>query len=502
MTSDYDVVVVGAGNAALSAAHAAAELGVTVCVLEKAPRGERGGNSTLTGHFRFAYENVDQLLALMDPDVATEEVRQGLSERLPSRTKEELWDEVMSTTEGLSDPELLRVHIDRSYDTVVWLHSKGHNWIPSFDDATTANVVRLEGAGLGLQRRNFEYLEDLPNVTVCYDTSATELIVDDNGAVSGVLAVTPAGREQFNADAVVLACGGFEANPEMRARYLGPRWDHVHNRGVPYNTGDGLRMALDIGAMPYGGWNSCHASPNDWAMPTSMLPSMRKPGAEPTWVRYLYPFSILVNVRGQRFADEADNIRALTYAKMGGAILGQPGGKAFQIIDKKIRDRGLIPKAYESGTGATADTLEELAAKLEVDPAGLVATVREFNAAVPTDREADPNPFHVDGVGTEGLVPPKSNFALTISEPPFEGYTVRCGITFTYGGVRIDPENAQVQHVSGHPIPQLYAAGEMVGGLWYWNYPSGSGLMAGATFGRMAGMSAAKHAQSLKAGVA
>ena len=122
--------------------------------------------------------------------------------------------------------------------------------------------------------------------------------------------------------------------------------------------------------------------------------------------------------------------------------------------------------------------------------------MRDFNAAVPKDREANPNAFHTDGVSTVGLTPPKSNFAMTIEDGPFEAYAVRCGITFTFGGVRIDPESAQVQAVSGLPIEGLYAAGEMVGGLWYWNYPSGSGMMAGATFGRKAGTHAAKTASA------
>lgn len=493
------VLVVGAGNAALSAAHAAAESGADVCVLEKAPREERGGNSTLTGHLRFAYDDVEDLMSILRPEDATAEVRKELEERLPRRNQADLWNEIMTVTEGMSDQHLLQIHVERSYETVKWLHSKGHNWVPSYANATTGNIVSLEGAGYGLQKRNFEYLEKLPVVTVLYGWSATELIVDEQGAVVGVVALTPTGYESVKARSVVLACGGFEANPEMRARYLGHRWDNVHNRGVPYNTGDGLRMALAIGAMPHGGWSSCHASPNDWAMPAFNLPSSRSSGGEGQWTRYLYPFSIMVNVNGQRFVDEADNIRALTYAKMGRSILAQPGGKAFQIIDAKVRRRDLVPRSYETATGTKADSLEQLAESLGVDAAGLVRTVREYNRAIPTERSATPNPFHKDGVSTVDLDPPKSNFAMAIDEPPFEGYAVRCGMTFTFGGLRIDPESAQVQHVAGRPIPNLYAAGEIVGGLWYWNYPSGSGMMAGSTFGRIAGLSAARCAEAVKA---
>jgi tricarballylate dehydrogenase len=263
---------------------------------------------------------------------------------------------------------------------------------------------------------------------------------------------------------------------------------------VPFNTGDGLRMALDIGAMPYGSWTTCHASPQDIDRPEHSLPSSMISGSYSEWNRYMYPYSIMVNALGQRFVDEAEDIRALTYAKMGRAILAQPGGIAFQIMDAKVRRLGLYPPAYGRATGTTAGTLEELADALDMDPRGLAETVREFNAAVPADRTAHPNPFHRDGVGTVGLSVPKSNYAMTISEPPFEGYAVRCGITFTFGGVRIDPRTAQVQHVAGRPVPGLFAAGEMVGGLFHGNYASGSGMMAGATWGRIAGTHAARVA--------
>jgi tricarballylate dehydrogenase len=494
----YNVVVVGAGNAALSAVHSAAELDVTIGVLEKAPRVERGGNSMLTGHLRFAYNNVDELVAIMRPEDDNPENRRRLQEGLPQRTKEELYDEIMLVTEGLADQELLKVHIDETYNTIKWLHSKGHDWIPAYENATTGNIVRCEGAGFGLQTRNFDSLEANPKVTFHYDTAAVELVVDPSGRISGVIARTPEGMVRINADAVVLAAGGFEANAEMRARYLGPRWDYVHNRGVPYNTGDGLRMALAIGAQPYGGWGSCHASPNDWALPDYVLPSSRTTAGEGIYTRYVYPYSIMINTEGKRFVDEADNIRALTYAKMGRAVLGQPGGKAFLVIDAKVRRLGLVPGNHDNATQETADTLEELATKLGINPTTFVETVKQYNAAIPADNKPDPNPFHMDGAHTVGIDPPKSNFAMTIDEGPFEAFVVRCGITFTFGGIRIVPDTAQVQDVSGVPMPGLYAAGEMVGGLWFWNYPSGSGMMAGATFGRLAGRSAAEFASSLK----
>ena len=180
----------------------------------------------------------------------------------------------MLVTDGMTDQDLLKVHVAESYRTIAWLHSKGHDWVPSYEDATTGNIVHCEGMGYGLQERNFAICERDDAVTIHYQTSAQELLRDGRGAISGVAAATPGGLTTFRAKAVVLSSGGFEANPEMRARYLGQHWDNVYNRGVPFNTGDGLRMALEVGAMPYGGWGSCHASPNDWAIrPTRSRPA-------------------------------------------------------------------------------------------------------------------------------------------------------------------------------------------------------------------------------------
>jgi tricarballylate dehydrogenase len=484
----YDVLIVGAGNAGLCAAMAAQERGARIGLLEKAPREQRGGNSTHASHMRFAYKGVGDLVPLMK-DVSQETVN-AIAERLSARREADLWDEIMRVTEGQSDQDLVHIHVSESYKTIRWLQSKGHDWVPNYSDPTAGDVVVMNGGGYGLQERSFTFLER-HGVTIHYDTSAIELLQDNRGHVTGVQALTPQGVVTFRAKAVVLACGGFESNAEMRARYLGPRWDTVKMRGVPYNTGEGLQMALGIGAMPYGSWSSCHASPQDLNRPAFSLPSSQSLGGR-EWNRYAYPFGILVNVHGQRFVDEGEDIRALTYAKMGRSILVQPQGVAFQIFDARARELGLLT-AYGQASGDTANTLEGLAEKLGIDPAGLVETVQAFNAAIEPG-PLDINPFHTDGKGTSDIVPPKSNYAMSIEQPPFEGYAVCCGITFTFGGLKVEPGTAQVQHVAGRPIPGLYTAGEMLGGLWHWNYPSGSGMMAGATFGRIAGGSAAKAA--------
>jgi tricarballylate dehydrogenase len=315
--------------------------------------------------------------------------------------------------------------------------------------------------------------------------------------VIGVRALTPHGGQTFHAKSVVLACGGFEANPEMRARYLGPGWDTVKNRGVPYNTGDGLAAALDIGAMPHGSWSSCHASPQDSERPWATLPSS-VPNRGTRTSRYAYPYSIMINREGRRFVDEASDVRGRTYAKMGRAILAETGNFSWQIFDAKARRMGLL-EDYDrnAATGVTAASLGELAEKMNVDPRTFEATVADYNAAIQPGTLA-PSPFALDAKHTQGLAIDKSNYSITIDEGPFEAYSVVCAITFTFGGLLVDPSTSQVQHKSGYAIEGLYTAGEMLGGLWHWNYPSGSGMMAGATFGRIAGASAARAALSTK----
>src|SRR5690606_8443795 len=262
--------------------------------------------------------------------------------------------------------------------------------------------------------------------------------------------------------------------------------------GSRFNTGDGIRMALEIGASPAGNWSGCHAV--GWDM---NAPEFGDLGVGDGFQKHSYPFGIIVNARGQRFVDEGDDFRNYTYAKYGAAILAQPGQFAWQVFDSQVthlvRDEYRIPQV----TKVKADTLEELAQKMDgVDPVGFLRTVKEFNEAVQRDRPFDPNVL--DGRGTEGIDPPKSNWANAIEIPPFEAFAVTCGITFTFGGLRIDTSARVLDH-DHRPIEGLYACGELVGGLFYFNYPGGSGLTAGAVFGRIAGQSAAEAVTALPA---
>src|SRR5688500_2706822 len=293
----YDVLVVGSGNAACAAALAAADEKVRVGVLEKAPKQDRGGNSALTGHMRFVFDGLEDIRPLVK-NTSDDELR-ALLERLPRRTEADAWDEVMRVTDGPTDQEMLQVHVSASRNTVHCLASKGQYWVPG--SRWNENILTPIGGGFGLQQRYYSILEKA-GVEFHYGTAAVELVQDATGSVVGVQALGPKGFVKIHAKSVVLACGSFEANPEMRARYLGPGWDMVHVRGVPYNTGDGLRMAMDIGAMPHGSWSTCHASPQDVAMPPFTIPISYS--TKRSYARYMYPYSIMVNMNGELFIDE------------------------------------------------------------------------------------------------------------------------------------------------------------------------------------------------------
>jgi len=288
----------------------------------------------------------------------------------------------------------------------------------------------------------------------------------------------------------VLAAGGFQGNAEMRTRYLGPGWELAKVRGTRFNTGDGINMALEIGAQPTGNWSGGHAVGWD-----RNAPEFGDLSVGDNFQKHSYPWGIMINARGERFVDEGADFRNYTYAKYGRVILEQPGQFAWQIFDRKVihllRDEYRIKRV----TKARADTLEELVGKLDdVNAARALEHIKAYNAAVMTDVPFNPNVK--DGRGTRGLAVPKSNWANTIDEPPFEAYAVTCGLTFTFGGVKIDTDG-RVIDTDGAVIPGLYAAGEMVGGLFYFNYPGGSGLMAGSVFGRIAGNSAGRRAAQL-----
>jgi tricarballylate dehydrogenase len=311
------------------------------------------------------------------------------------------------------------------------------------------------------------------------------LLVDE-GKISGVRVNKHGKLIDVKSKAVVIASGGFQASAEKRTRYLGPTWDLAKVRGTPFNTGGGIDMAMNIGASSAGNWSGCHAVGWD-----RNAPEFGDLAVGDGFQKHSYPFGIMVNADGQRFIDEGADFRNYTYAKYGRVILNQPGNFAWQIFDSKVTHLLRDEYRIKQITKVKADSLEELAVRLDgVDPKGFLAEMLQYNSSVQTDIEFNPNVK--DGRHTLGLQVPKTNWANTLDTGPYEAYAVTCGITFTFGGLRINTD-AAVQNTDQSSIDGLFAAGEAVGGIFYHNYPGGSGLINGAVFGKIAGASAANY---------
>lgn len=485
------VIVVGAGNAALCAALSAKEAGADVTVLEKAPEGERGGNTYFTGGgFRFAYGGIDDILRVI-PDLSEAEIARVDVGAYPVA---QFRSDLARVTDGLIDDGMASALVREATPTMEWLHGQGVKF--TLMTGRQANevdgklvfygglTVEAVGAGKGLSDQEFEAAQRV-GVDVRYGCKVVNLLRDGR-RIAGVELWTDDEVEEVEADAVVLAAGGFEANIEMRTRYLGPGWDMAKVRGSRFNTGDAIQAAIDAGAQPFGNWSGAHAVAWDLNAPATGNRIVAD-----LYQKHSYPYGLIVNVDGERFVDEGADIRNYTYAKYGRAILAQPERAAFQLFDQRtahlLRDEYHVRQV----TMAQADTIAELADSLGVDPDGLQRTVEAYNMSCSEHGTDDFNPSTLDGVGTRGINPPKSNWALPFDSPPYQGYAVTCGITFTFGGLKIDPRSGQVLDTEDRPMAGLYAAGELVGGLFYNNYAGGSGLMAGSVFGRIAGRSAA-----------
>ena len=481
-----DVLVVGGGNAGLVASIEAKNRGANVLLIEKAPKKARGGNSRFSGGlFRIAAEGTKDFLPLIE------------KEKLPKGklvieafTKDDFYNKVIRLSQGFADRKFTEIFVERSLETVTWMKEQGLQW-----DINPAHMAKLEdhllwpsgvtilianGAGEGLVEMLYGIVEKR-SIEVLFETALRSLIVNSKGKVCGVIAKAPDGFIQIDAKNVILACGGFQANPEMRRRYLGENWDLVKLRGTRYDVGDGLQAAIDIGAQTVGHWGGCHAS-----VVSEDSPMVEAEAAG--CIRYSYPLSITVNRDGKRFVDEGEDIQPFTYAKFGRNILRQPGGVAFQIFDGKTIP--FLRAEYQGVQHAESDSLKDLAEQLDIHVENFLKTVKEFNGAILKNK-----PFirhRLDGRRTVGLNPDKTNWALEIDTPPYHGYGVVCGLTMTYGGLKTN-EKTQVIDTSDRPIPGLYAVGEITGGFFYHNYPSGTGLTRGAVMARIAGAEAATH---------
>ncbi len=496
---DVDVVVVGAGNAGLCAALAARDEGAEVLVLERAPREARGGNSAFTGGvMRFAFETAEDIVALV-PDLSEAELA---GSDFGSYPVDVFFDDIVRVTEHRCDPDLAALLVGRSHETLVWMAGKGVRFTPTYGRQAFQVDGKLKfwggvplevsGGGVGLVDALFAAAEKA-GIHVEYGARARSLVVDD-GVVTGVRGRGPDGEFEVRARSVVLAAGGFQANAEWRTRYLGPGWDLAKVRGTRYDTGDGIAMALEAGATPVGNWSGAHAV--GWDL---NAPAYGDIEVGDGFNKHHYHLGVMVNAEGRRFVDEGADVRNYTYAKYGRVILSQPGQFAWQVFDSKVADL-LRPEFYRTrrATRVAADTLEGLAAKLDgVNPDQFLRTIAEYNEAVRTDIPFDPTVK--DGRRTEGLPLPKSNWANRIDQPPFEAWAVTCGVSFTFGGVQVD-EHGRVMDAEGdREIPGLYSCGEMVGGLFYFNYPGGTGLTWGSVLGRICGANAAARATDLRA---
>lgn len=491
MDGKYDVVVVGAGNAALCAALAASENGSRVLVLEAAPVEQSGGNSRFTaGAMRVVYDGVNDLAKLM-PDLSDEEKART---DFGQYSAGDFLDDMGRVTRYRTDPELAELLVNRSLPTLLWMRDKGVRFAPIYGRQAFkvdgrfkfwgGLTVEAWGGGPGLVAALTEACGKA-GIDILYECRA-ERLVRKGDAIVGLVARHRGQAIRLAAGSIVLAAGGFEANSEWRTRYLGPGWDLAKVRGSRFNQGDGLRMAIEAGAASRGNWSGCHAV--GWER---NAPEFGDLDVGDGFQKHSYPFGIMINARGRRFVDEGADFRNFTYAKYGRIILEQLDQFAWQIFDRKVSHLLRDEYRIRQVTKVTAPTIEELVEKLDdVDAETALAEIRAFNDAVDTNTPFNPN--IKDGRSTRGLDVPKSNWANRIDEPPFEAYSVTCGITFTFGGLSID-ESARVLDINRTPIQGLYAAGEMVGGLFYFNYPGGTGLTSGAVFGRIAGALAARR---------
>jgi tricarballylate dehydrogenase len=486
----HDVIVIGGGNAGLCAALRARELVSDVIVIEKAPEAKRGGNSFFTGgRMRVPHEGLDDIAKLVGNDAA--ELEHIDIEPYP---QERFYDDLQRASRFRCDEALARLISSRARSGVEWLQSIGAKFELALghDDIRTGVRTKLIGGddiqhyegGPGLVA-NLVSRAATAGVAIHYRTAATRLLLGPDG-VEGVAVRSSLGEAELRARAVILACGGFEASPHLRNAYLGPGWDLAKVRGTEFNTGDGLMMAIDIGARPFGHWGGCHSVAADY-FAAEFGDRVHGDISE----RVSYRFGITVDRAGSRYFDEGADLRAFTYAISGRNIIENADGFAVQIVDAKTID--LLRSTYRSHnvTKAVSNDLRVIATELNVDPENFMSTVAQFNGAV---QEGEVDFARLDGKCTKGIAPPKSNWALPIDTPPYTGFPVAPAITFTFGGVRTSTR-AEVLDQEDRPIPGLYAAGEMVGGIYYHNYPGGSGLVSGLVLGLAAGESAAGRAR-------
>lgn len=479
-TEKTEVIVVGGGSAAFEAAVCARQSGAEkVVMLEKAPEPEFGGNARFshTG-FRFVYSGADEIRQfLYDLDESTFRLM-----HITPYTADEFMADLQRVTRGRINKELAEVLINESNGAIHWMLDLGIKWEPAsyvvvdgryyFERGIVIHPTGGIGGGLS-QLLQWREIAARMGIELRYESRASALHGNDR-RVDGVRVSNPIEEYDLLGNAVILCSGGFQANTEMRARYLGTNADLMKVRGSKHDTGEVLQMALALGAKSAGHWQGAHATPIDASFPDVEVSNKAN--------RYGYIYGITVNSMGQRFFDEGEAQHSYTYAKTGWAVLSQPGAVAYQIFDQKGLPL-LNQRYYSHAEPIEAPTISELASKIGIEPVVLAHTVDDFNKAARDDIEFDPT--KPDGKCTTGVVPRKSNWAIRIDKPPFHAYPVTGGITFTFGGLLVN-RTAQVLNTSNQSIRGLYASGDILG-LFFHNYPSCTGQTRNVVFSRLAG---------------
>ena len=460
MSQTYDIAVIGGGNAALCAAMTAAEAGARVVILEAAPKPYRGGNSRHTRNFRCMHNG-------------------PLGPLIENYFEDEYLGDLLKVTGGKTDEGLARMVIRASEECLPWMEAHGVRFQPSLSG--TLSLARTNafflGGGKGLVNAYYRTAAKL-GVDVHYEAKVTHLELDED-RVARIEYVHNGHAHSLEPKAVVVASGGFQADIDWLARAWGPAARNFLIRGTPYNRGEVLADLLDQGVEQVGDPTQCHAVAIDGRAP-------KFDGGIVTRLDCV-PFSVVVNKNGERFYDEGEDVWPKRYAIWGRLVAEQPDQVGFAIIDTKSLEL-FMPSVFPP---IKADTLEELAKELGLPRHQLLQTVDEFNRACGDTSKFKPT--ELDGVATTGLAPPKTNWARPITEPPFYGYSLRTGVTFTYLGLKVD-DKAQCS-IGNRPISNLWAAGEtMAGSILGQGYLAGFGMTIGTVFGRIAGKEAADHA--------
>ncbi len=484
----FEVVVVGCGVAGLSAAVAAAEAGARVALLERSTYDERGGNTRYTtAALRMVSETAvseDFVPQLLDncgyhvqPDFAEATVLDYAN-----------WPPLVRAL-PFTDPDLIAFFAEGVPPAIAWLKAHGVKFggIGFYGLTPRASPrIAISGGGLHLIEVMTAHAEKI-GVQFFYETTAQSLALSTNGTVCGLRASSKGRAAQdFTCNAVILACGGFQGNHEMVVRYIGPKGRYLRPvaRGGYYDKGEGIEMALRVGAAPAGDFAEYHAEPID----------PRSSATEP--IVMAYPYGILVNQQGQRFTDEAPGPIDACYEDTTRIIAAQTQGIAFCILDNKINNIENWQRIVRSDQPPlTQPDVAALGRALGFNGQAAQHAIDAYNRACP---KGVFDPRSLDGLSTIGLSPGKSNYAVPLDTPPYHAYPIISSNTFTFGGLKVDV-NAQVVDTDGNLMPGLYAAGETVG-IYYGKYPGATSVLRGAVFGRRAGEHAGQQAVAARAG--